>query len=496
MNKHLLTLTAGLALCAGQVFAQESVEKTFDCVADTWIRSNNPTWNSGATQTSLEVHKVAGDAAFYGLMAFDFSVPDGMRVESATLRMVTAVCRGPLMGVRAYDNDFKENTKYVDESDYVDAALKNAAVATFTAAGNGGKAIYDNGLSEKNQNFDAWVNNIDVTGYVKTLSTSVTRVNFLLSQDDGDNTAKIAFYSKDNTGEAAAQYDALKDLTHDQLKPVLIVKYVEDANTLNATLDPVADTFVRSTNTSKYGSSSDMEIYWKEGAETGTRDTQFYGLMSFNLPADVLDGTYEVTSARLRLVNTQCKGDRAMDIYKYPAEFDEANADWATEKDNVATAFESDPIASFSAKGQNTKRMDDSGISDEYKDVAAWTSYIDLTDYIKANPSNLNILITRSKANTTNNDAMKIATKEANDYVNTKTDAANPFTFKAEDLKPQLYLTYSKKDSGETTAIEIVEMEDVDAPVEYYTLQGIRVENPAHGLYIMKKGNKVVKIVL
>ena len=37
---------------------------------------------------------------------------------------------------------------------------------------------------------------------------------------------------------------------------------------------------------------------------------------------------------------------------------------------------------------------------------------------------------------------------------------------------------------------------DTEAPVEYYNLQGVRVENPANGLYIRRQGNNVSKVVL
>lgn len=33
-----------------------------------------------------------------------------------------------------------------------------------------------------------------------------------------------------------------------------------------------------------------------------------------------------------------------------------------------------------------------------------------------------------------------------------------------------------------------------DAPVEYYNLQGLRVMNPSHGIYIQRQGNKAKKI--
>ena len=47
------------------------------------------------------------------------------------------------------------------------------------------------------------------------------------------------------------------------------------------------------------------------------------------------------------------------------------------------------------------------------------------------------------------------------------------------------------------TAIENVTVDfDENAPVEYFNLQGVRVENPANGLYIQRQGNKVAKVIL
>ncbi len=39
-------------------------------------------------------------------------------------------------------------------------------------------------------------------------------------------------------------------------------------------------------------------------------------------------------------------------------------------------------------------------------------------------------------------------------------------------------------------------VEDENAPVEYYNLQGIRVANPENGIYIVKQGNKVTKRII
>lgn len=48
--------------------------------------------------------------------------------------------------------------------------------------------------------------------------------------------------------------------------------------------------------------------------------------------------------------------------------------------------------------------------------------------------------------------------------------------------------------NGGTTGVEGIEI-DENAPVEYFNLQGVRVENPANGLYIMRQGDKVVKVI-
>ncbi len=50
----------------------------------------------------------------------------------------------------------------------------------------------------------------------------------------------------------------------------------------------------------------------------------------------------------------------------------------------------------------------------------------------------------------------------------------------------------------ETSGIDnvVVDTDDSDAPVEYYNLQGIRVENPANGIYIKRQGSKATKVLI
>lgn len=46
------------------------------------------------------------------------------------------------------------------------------------------------------------------------------------------------------------------------------------------------------------------------------------------------------------------------------------------------------------------------------------------------------------------------------------------------------------------SVIEYVTIDEEDAPVEYYTLQGIRIKNPTSGIYIQRQGNNVKKIFI
>ena len=54
---------------------------------------------------------------------------------------------------------------------------------------------------------------------------------------------------------------------------------------------------------------------------------------------------------------------------------------------------------------------------------------------------------------------------------------------------------YTFEVPGVTTGIDSVNSE-VEAPAEYYNLQGVKVANPAKGLYIKKQGDKATKVIL
>lgn len=93
--------------------------------------------------------------------------------------------------------------------------------------------------------------------------------------------------------------------------------------------------------------------------------------------------------------------------------------------------------------------------------------------------------------------------KSGNTVIDSYTEEAGVFTFTADvnnatctilNAKfPKLTLTTVPVDI-EKSGIEEVSADN--APVEYYNLQGVRVEQPSHGLYIRRQGNKTEKVIL
>lgn len=56
--------------------------------------------------------------------------------------------------------------------------------------------------------------------------------------------------------------------------------------------------------------------------------------------------------------------------------------------------------------------------------------------------------------------------------------------------------TLSKGEATIQTGVENVADDNADAPVEYYTLQGIRVANPSAGIYLRRQGTAVTKVLV
>lgn len=73
-------------------------------------------------------------------------------------------------------------------------------------------------------------------------------------------------------------------------------------------------------------------------------------------------------------------------------------------------------------------------------------------------------------------------------------DDDHQFSTAAESLKDGMMLFATATDQN--TGVDNVAVDGEDAEVEYYNLQGVRVANPGHGLYIKRQGGNAVKVVM
>lgn len=529
MKKTILLAAALFSLTAAN--AQETTTLSFNSVADTWVRENNGSYDRAGGNATIETKREAnvikdadgnevldadGNKTYTytymaGLMGFEFNAPAGTRVKSAKLHLTTERVKVKKeVSIRAYGNDFDEGTSWNNEADYLAAALANEPVVTFVANGQNPKAVFDGGLTEEYQTIDAWKNELDVTSYIASLPLGTKRVNFLFTQDGDEARDQVCFYSKDNTGASGKdEYPGLQNLTYDQLKPVLEVEFVEDADINTDVLSPTADTWVYKGDKTNRAAGENLEIYYTVDEETGLRDKELYGLMSFtNLPAGLNTGKYLLESAVLRLTCVFLKSNRAMDIYEYSNAFSEGDVNFAIEEMYISSTFGNKPIASFEVNGQMNKAMFDGGISEQYQKVEAWQNYIDLTEYLKnkEDKSQLNMLFCKGVPV---KEATKFGSKEAQDIVNEKdVENQNFFTFKGEDLRPQLTVIYSKNpeyvepgvepggDDPENPGEDGVSVVKADSATEWYNLQGVRVAQPTEGLYIRVINGKAAKVML
>ena len=214
------------------VAAEDTDEKKFECVADTWLRQDSPNIINGSgpkielrmTDLTDDDNNVIGHNFQIGLMTFRYGVPEGKKLKKAYLHLVTERVKGNDVALYPYSNSFDELTAcWNTEGRHVE--FNEQPVAVFTAAGQKNKAIYDSGISYGNSNLAAWTNEIDITDYLLTLPDAQSSVGFML-KEEGD---QVCFFSKDNTGQEIAFKDTefQTDLPSSALKPY-IYAYFED----------------------------------------------------------------------------------------------------------------------------------------------------------------------------------------------------------------------------------------------------------------------------
>lgn len=461
MNNFLLRGLLGATVClvAGSAFAQTTETDTLGVSNDVTLTTDSKD-KAISTEKTLEMYTTRTDGKitreYLGLMSFRVPVKKGYVVKSANLKLVTERAKGTL-AIYGFGAEVSDDDTYNSQIDNVNAARKNP-IATVRLRGTEGKAVTDKDASS---NIEDWVNNIDITDYVKAQADG--HVNLLLLNNAETTGISIKVYTSD-----------AKDVTNDKvtpnftfkaedLHPQLTVVYEEDADQKTNVSLPTADTWVRKdAANNNYGSKTTMELKSKD-------NTDFVGLMSFSLPAEVLGANNEVKSATLRLVTERPKGSREFSLYKY-VDFAE-NTNYKTEEGNLAAArTEANLIGTYSAKGQGGKSFPNDAVSDEFKTVDAWTNTIDLTDYVKGLDTNSFAFLIE---HTNSTEQLMFYTKETDDVTNGK-DAT--IVFKKEDLVPQLTVVYTKNtynlkvsEAGAATLVLPYETE-IPEGVKAYTL--------------------------
>lgn len=225
MKKNLLlfAIFTTLSMCA---FAQATYTGT--ATNDSWIEKGTTTCVNGDA-IEMKTYTTNSDASknktFYGLMSFEFTSPnDGNEVESAILRTTTKYKKGDselkVYGIEYVD---AESTNYNSMQTVIEAALAGTPIATFRINGYLNKAIFDDGISNDFLTVDKWQNIIDLTNYVRSLSTNKFTLLFVKTYDQ-DNSTQIysseatnqKWHTNINSGAAIADVD---------IRPLFTVKY-------------------------------------------------------------------------------------------------------------------------------------------------------------------------------------------------------------------------------------------------------------------------------
>ena len=302
--------------------------------------------------------------------------------------------------------------------------------------GTKNKAVTDEGASST---LEDWVNNIDLTSYVKTNGTG--KLNLLFANAAESTTTAIKVFSSDAADKTNTNVTPNFTFAAEDLHPQLTVVYEEIKDAKQDVSLPTADTFVRNTATDKaYGTNSNIEV---QSNSDLTND--FVGLLSFQLPEDIKYSNYVVNSVNMRIVTRVFKGDNSMNVYAYQGDVAN-NLTYTNAKAAVADTRSAGVVTTFKAAGQWNWAIDgkDDGdyknITDENKTIDKWQNNINLTPYLDnvlADNNTINLMIESAKRD---NKSTKFFSSEQGDVKNT---ADGSLRFSKDDLVPQLTVNYA-----------------------------------------------------
>lgn len=58
------------------------------------------------------------------------------------------------------------------------------------------------------------------------------------------------------------------------------------------------------------------------------------------------------------------------------------------------------------------------------------------------------------------------------------------------------YIDFMLPNEADESGVSVLESDDQNAPVEFFNLQGVKVENPENGIFIRRQGSKTTKVVI
>ena len=216
----------------------------------------------------------------------------------------------------------------------------------------------------------------------------------------------------------------------------------EDGNTVELT--PAYDMQLRLGRTGQDPKTMQTSVTITDGAVTD----DFVGAMRFEIPET--DEGKELSGVSLKLVTERKKGSG--DIYLYPF----APENWEQEEINyddvaaeITAARESEPIASFTPEGQNTKAIHDNGVTENT--LAQWTNNIEIPVSAVTPGQNFDFILSGDMGKGETTSDIRFYTKDNEGAacnveftdVETTVDGSGKYVIPADRLVPMLTLTYT-----------------------------------------------------
>lgn len=383
--------------------------------------------------------------------------------------------------------------------------LKNVDLAT-VGEPTAGKAVDPISVSLEDATAEG------VSAYVKIEGVSVSAIsgkNFTIT-DANDNT--VAGYNTFSIGLAEAQNVTIigfvnyyKDY---QISPVSITAADGKETVATPTFNPAAGALLAGTKVNIYTNTADAAIYYTtDGTEPTTASTLYTTAVVINEAltlkaiavkegmndSKVAEAAYTIKQPADATFNFAAPATLTP---AYPAdkedeslEADGTNGFFANVSD---VAFTDGDVSVTSTKGSSTdaRLYYQTGGKIQLRVYNGGSTVIASTNPAKKISK---IVFTYNNGSTSSNKVQTPATGTWTAAEGTWTGSESTVTFNYSGTQQ---INAIEVTLTEEASIDEIAADGENAPAEYYNLQGVRVDNPANGLYIKKQGSKVTKVIV